>query len=262
MLMQKSGFLIGAIVALLSGLCGCIPLKGERLFYNQNKKPVYLADIFEGSHEVSFCRAIMRGDLESIEEHAEDLDSLDFQGKYGITPLWFAVREQRPEIVRFLLENGASPNKEIDWVSSIVGQAAEGDPGVLRQLLEAGADPNIRSGDFQKMTPIHHASLSGKIENIDVLLKYGADINSRDSGGVPPIMTATAFRQFDAVTHLLESGADPLLSNQYGGTAMTIMQEMTLSEENEEKVSEILSLIAESKLESGDLNTSHNVSNK
>lgn len=51
--------------------------------------------------------------------------------------------------------------------------APEQSPAMLELLLEAGVDPNTANVDGR--TPLMEAALWGRLENVDLLLKYGAD---------------------------------------------------------------------------------------
>jgi ankyrin repeat protein len=133
-------------------------------------------------------------------------------------PLYFAVRENRVDIARFLIEH--DPNPMDLWVDdspleiardrgyvemerlltetfdTTFNASSEGEPIALalrehdltrmRELL------NIRpallmKGDHRSNQPIHWATMTRQLEAIDELLQRGADIDARRMDGAQPI---------------------------------------------------------------------------
>ena len=61
----------------------------------------------------SFCKAIMKGDLETVQKMIELGEDVN-QKSLGMTPLHFAARYNKAEIVEVLIESGADVNKRCD----------------------------------------------------------------------------------------------------------------------------------------------------
>jgi ankyrin repeat protein len=133
-------------------------------------------------------------------------------------PLYFAVRENQTEVVRFLLEH--DPNPLDLWVDDSpieiardrgytemerlltqtldakfnasskgepVAQALrEHDLAAVRALLDAQPELLAR-GDARSNQPIHWATMTRQLDAIDELLRRGADINARRMDGARPI---------------------------------------------------------------------------
>ena len=133
-------------------------------------------------------------------------------------PLYFAVRENRVDVVRFLLEHDHNP---IDlWIDDSPIEIArdrgyaemerlltntfetkfnaspKGEPVALalrehdleriRDLLDR--EPAlIHKGDERSNLPIHWATMTRQLDAIDELLRRGADINARRIDGARPI---------------------------------------------------------------------------
>jgi ankyrin repeat protein len=133
-------------------------------------------------------------------------------------PLYFAVRENRVDVVRFLLEHDSNP---LDlWVDDgpleiardrgyvemerllahtleekfnaspkgePVAQALRNhDLSAVRDLLD-GQPSLLAKGDSRSNQPIHWATMTRQLDAIDELLSRGADINSRRMDGAQPI---------------------------------------------------------------------------
>jgi ankyrin repeat protein len=195
----------------------------------------------------------------AAEGHTEVLDLLMNAGSDlrtplagGWTPLFFAVREGRTETVRWLLRQGMDVNaamqgeKRSRGPSPLVLAVQNGHFETAAAILEAGADPNAQ--------PTGHAALhaitwvrkpvrgdgdpppvgSGTVSSLQfvrLLVKSGADVNLRlqkGSSGFADFTTTgcTAFvlaaqtGDLPLLNLLLELGADPMIPNADGATAM------------------------------------------
>ena len=84
-----------------------------------------------------------------------------------------------------------------DWGEHLLHKAAsEGDTSTLQQLLKEGHSPSTTGGtscwlrgasEIHTRTPLHYAAKHGHLDCIRLLLKYGADPNSRDGDGYTPL---------------------------------------------------------------------------
>lgn len=85
---------------------------------------------------------------------------------------------------------------------------------VARTLLDLGANVDASSGDSYGQTPLHGAT---SIEMADLLLKRGANVDSRDRFGATPLFRAVVDgvaldgrkTRLALIQRLLEAGADP-----------------------------------------------------
>ncbi|KAM9314984.1 protein phosphatase 1 regulatory subunit 27b [Pholidichthys leucotaenia] len=66
------------------------------------------------------------------------------------------------------------------------------------------------------MAAIHEAVLSGNLECVKLLVKYGADIHQRDEEGWTPLHMACSDSFPQIARYLLSQGADPELENNCG----------------------------------------------
>ena len=60
---------------------------------------------------------------------------------------------------------------------------------------------------------IHIVSVSGNVDDIQVLLECGADINSKGEGGFTPLHYAAEQNKFELISFLLNNGASMCLVN-------------------------------------------------
>ncbi|KAI9642513.1 hypothetical protein NHQ30_009318 [Ciborinia camelliae] len=121
-----------------------------------------------------------------------------------------AIYGSHKDVVQLLLDANADPNKKSDEIEYPIIQAcgfADSCDEILKILLENGADANIGIGDdsYTDFTPIQAART---INQIDILVKYGADINQQTKARPSPLTYAVLRNREDMVTHLLNKGAD------------------------------------------------------
>jgi len=155
-------------------------------------------------------------------EHGADIHARD---SLGNTPLYGAAgnSDAHPDVVALLLEYGADPTAEAYYricghpdapceiVRTTILYWAVFYPletSAAKLLLEHGADADINAlgtaGGYSR-APLHSAAASGELEEIRLLLEYGADVNLKDASGRTPLHYAEST---DAVRLLLNSGAD------------------------------------------------------
>ena len=133
-------------------------------------------------------------------------------------PLYFAVRDNRIDVARFLLEHDSNPidlwvddgpieiardrgyaameRMLLDTLEAKFNASAKGEPVALalrqhdlkkmRTLLDAQPEL-LGKGDKRSNQPIHWATMTRQLDAIDELLRRGADINARRMDGARPI---------------------------------------------------------------------------
>ncbi|KAH9987410.1 ankyrin repeat-containing domain protein, partial [Russula vinacea] len=71
----------------------------------------------------------------------------------------------------------------------LVAALAAGHFQTAKFLCDNGAHPDI--GGYEDTTPLTSAAFNGDLEMVQVLLKYKADINARDTHGGTPLHSAS-----------------------------------------------------------------------
>ena len=133
--------------------------------------------------------AIQKGKMDKMEEcltKGEDINSGD---EHGWLPLFMAVDNFSygafgDDVLRFLLRKGADINIGRDNHVSILS-GASGNPELLKFLISNRADVNI--SDVWGRIQLHHAVEEGHLENVEIFLRSGADINAKDENGETPL---------------------------------------------------------------------------
>jgi len=164
-----------------------------------------------------FC-ACIQGDLASVKRLIANDPSLARCHYSYRKPIYFAVRENRPDVVAFLFECDPDPTglafndslldiardrgyTEMQQLletklAELYGASAKGEPAAaairernlpeVRQLLHVSPDL-LHAGDARSNQPIHWAVMTRQLDVVDELLKHGVDINARRSDGARPI---------------------------------------------------------------------------
>jgi ankyrin repeat protein len=137
-------------------------------------------------------------------------------GEIGATPLQIAVKRGSPEAVKFLLAHGAT----LDLFSAValnkrtevetVLRAAKAF-GVHKAVANARCVADAWSWGFERECLLNWAVLSGQPEMIDLLVRYGADVNAVHSpsphGEFSPLHEAVRHDRFEVAETIIKHGA-------------------------------------------------------
>ncbi|XP_028851894.1 tankyrase, TRF1-interacting ankyrin-related ADP-ribose polymerase b isoform X2 [Denticeps clupeoides] len=98
--------------------------------------------------------------------------------------------------------------------------AGFGRKDVVEHLLQTGA--NVHSRDDGGLIPLHNACSFGHAEVVGLLLCQGADPNARDNWNYTPLHEAAIKGKIDVCIVLLQHGADPNIRNTDGKSALDL----------------------------------------
>ena len=129
-----------------------------------------------------------------------------------------AVKSGNYSMVAAALKSGTDPNVRhpLGW-SALHVAAVNGQREVVELLLKSGADPNLPD----EYTNIYHTARDKGMHSLDVMVaredEFSASLNMRANfRGCTPLHYAVLADDPAVVSLLLEAGADPLRSNDYG----------------------------------------------
>lgn len=108
---------------------------------------------------------------------------------------------------------------EMEFERGLWTAALNDDQNKVKLLLKSGGDPNAL--DSSGYTALHYASRAGHVETCRLLLDYGCCINQGTrSGGSTALLRAAGVGRTDVVKLLLQRGADILLQDEDGQSAL------------------------------------------
>lgn len=125
------------------------------------------------------------------------------------SPLYFAAQRGHTDVVTLLVERGADVNAVTRFGTALQIAARGNRTSIVELLLRNGADPNLPGGEYRN-TPLHEAAAHGAAEAALLLLKNGADVNSRNKLRHPPIHLAAGKGKDEMVALLRAHGAAPV----------------------------------------------------
>ena len=196
-------------------LCSLISL-------NYIKKILYLIGLigfsvaYAGSYD-DFFRAIKIDDdvqMKSLLQRGFDPNTVD---PTGIPGLILAIKEPSLKVAGVLI-NWPKTKVEVRNTtdeSPLMLAALNGELALCRLLIEKNADVN-KPG----WAPLHYAATNGHLDVMNLLLEENAYIDAASPNGTTPLMMAALYGTPSAVKLLLEAGADPMLKNVQGLSAL------------------------------------------
>ncbi len=197
-----------ALGALLAAVLAAGPAAGEERVPVHGDRLVPLRPpVGVDATIADLVRVGMRDEALALIAANGDVDAPEASGN-GTTALHWAVYQQDTELVRALLDAGATPATQNQFGSTPLMEAAvTGHAGIIAMLLEAGAD--IESANYDNQTALMAVARTGNIDAARLLLEAGADPNAFETwGGQTAIMWAAARRHPDMIRLLAEHGAD------------------------------------------------------
>ena len=182
-----------------------------------------------GSYE-DFFRAIKQDDPQAVTEllrRGFDPNTVDPKGRHG---LFLALQDGSLKAAEALI---AWPKTNVEWrspkdESPLMLAALKGHKDLVRKLIARDADVN-KPG----WAPLHYAATGGHLEVMLILLEEHAFIDAQSPNKSTPLMMAAMYGSPAAVRLLLEAGADPMVRNELGLTAVEFAQKANRSESAE-----------------------------
>jgi ankyrin repeat protein len=134
-------------------------------------------------------------------------NSINGKDSLGRTPLHIAIEQQNSQLVKYLLEQGASlESRDRDGTTPFLYAVKSENFPVVKYLIKHGAtvdDTDTKGSAF------HYLAINDNIEIAEYLFKlYPYLVNFRNIKNVPPIFFAAMNGSFKVGKFLIENGAD------------------------------------------------------
>ncbi|NTW68149.1 MAG: hypothetical protein HGB21_17840, partial [Nitrospirae bacterium] len=197
-------------------------------------------------------QALTAGNATKVERAAADRGQLAALNEYGETPLFYAVKQRKPDLVDILLSKGAdvnAPNPR-SGETPLIAAIRNNDEPMVKRLLATGARPD--QADNEGTTPLQwairkskltlvktvtsevgtgkvsgqpaailEASAFGQNEALEYLLSIGSPVNARSARGETPLILAARFGHSETVRMLLDNQAEVNALDKDGASALT-----------------------------------------
>jgi len=128
-----------------------------------------------------------------------------------------------PDAKELLLKEFSDYKFSFFHVVAKFGKAEE-----LKRVIDVIGIDNLNVYDVNKYTALHHSSISGRIENVKILIGYGANINAKSSDETRnwlPIHYASKFGYKEIVEEFIEAGIDKEITTSFGLTPLLVATE-------------------------------------
>lgn len=167
-----------------------------------------------------FFSAVKRDDISTVRQLAQRGFDLNTRNEEGEHALFLALRDDAPAVSGFLLGQSKvqveirTPKDE----SPLMMAALKGKLEAAQRLIARQAEVN-KPG----WAPLHYAATNAddvSLPMVRLLLEHHAYIDAESPNGTTPLMMAAHYGHPSVVKLLLQEGADPLLKNQQGLTAI------------------------------------------
>ncbi|KAL9118170.1 MAG: hypothetical protein Q9187_005289 [Circinaria calcarea] len=172
------------------------------------------ANIERGRGEDSpLCIAASMGHIEVVELLLEKGANIKEGSSFHRTPLYRAAAHGHITMVELLLRSGAVVRSET-FNSAVI----KGNEAAVQLLLEWGADVNTADSSSKRV--LQAAASNGFEMVVRLLLDHGADIESSDESGRTALLEAAREGHVPVVRLLLEQGADIEATDKTTWTAL------------------------------------------
>ena len=150
----------------------------------------------------------------------------------NITPLMLAIKKNKFEFVKILVEHGAHIHYINNEHNALMYACLFKRTEICSYLILKGADVNIESQSGWSALLI--AVNKNELNIVRLLIANDAHINHQNKFGTTPLMVASQRNHTSLIRELLQLGANPDLVNNEGNTAGTLsdypsMQQLILS---------------------------------
>ncbi|KAF7540573.1 hypothetical protein G7054_g1268 [Neopestalotiopsis clavispora] len=128
---------------------------------------------------------------------------IDQPNLFGHSPLFAACQEQKLQHIEHLLDLGASIDLRLPrgGITALMEASCKANSHIVLKLLERGA--NTETKNLHGLTSLMLASRAGWLENVKLLIKFGAKVSTHDKEGYTPLGTALYHQHINIAFEIL-----------------------------------------------------------
>ena len=169
----------------------------------------------------SIVYAIEDGDTKGIKRLLGQGADVNMKDRDDVSLLHHAVRTGKLEIVKLLIDEGASTDVRDASGRNLLRYTDKAEIGGF--LIEAGCKVDAR--DDYGETALHAAVLANREEMVKLLIARSADVDAADNLGNTPLHVAARFGSYDTAGLLVAASADVNAGNNAGDRPLDIAKE-------------------------------------
>ncbi len=144
---------------------------------------------------------IKNNQKQRVEEFIEKGSGIDdYYSNENITMLHYAIKHDKLDVVRVLIERGADPDRFYQDKTALMFAIKEGKGKVVRYLLHKGV--NVNTQNFRRKTALYYAAKYGTPEIAQLLVEHGAKIHHKDYKSRSPIEYALQHKNTPVADYL------------------------------------------------------------
>ncbi|XP_071827389.1 uncharacterized protein [Apostichopus japonicus] len=195
--------------------------KVEKLLSDKLIDPNFVAESIGGETPLTFAATLDKTE-EIVKLLVANGAHLDFRNKHGQTAVHKAVEKGIAKNTELLLDLGASPNyRDAKGLTPVHYSVIHGgDPACLSILVKDRSELDVP--DDKGWRELHQACRHGRIQHIETLLSYDADMDAQNEAGNTPLHVCASYNQTAAARILLFRGASKTITNQASQTAYQV----------------------------------------
>jgi ankyrin repeat protein len=207
MLSIQKRYIQSLIILLAISISGNVYSQPKQINQTDYDTSSYIPYFYFGALDYNLMIAASKGYSKEINRLIKKGADVNSESNDGVTPLIYAVSNNKAEVVKLLIENGANVNKitstfETPLLISVKNQNME----ITEVLIRAEAD--IDFSDEHGATSLHYASIYGNFQMVDLLLYYNESIDKKTEDGTTPLMAAIMAGYADIADILIQNGAN------------------------------------------------------
>jgi len=190
-------------------------IKTVKFLLQKGAKPNFFS---EGGYRSPLMAATFEdtGIIKLLIDYGADVN---LQNKNGISPLFNAVTFDRLDIIKLLLAHGADINPKSGLKPILAAVSVK----IFEFLVSQGADPWSRWPEGDLM--IYNVAMQGSSDLLQKLTDLGMGVNSFNHKGYTPLMLAASFGKLENVKILVKAGANIQIENKKGQTSLDLAKE-------------------------------------
>ena len=196
-------------------------------------------------------QALTAGNASEVQKAAANKNQLSALNKYGETPLLYAVKYRKADLVDILLSKGADPNAQnpTNGETPFIVAVKKNDDFMVKTLLKAGAKSDVLDNEgtsplkwairknhvpmvktivayigtdnTELPAAVLEAAAFGRTEVLSYLLSIGAPVNARSARGETPLILAARFGHIETIRKLISIGVDLNTLDVDGASGLT-----------------------------------------